>query len=108
MTAPPESPKPTRLMRQWSLVSSIVLFFFQAEDGIRGGHVTGVQTCALPISDPLEFAGGHEQAGQVEAERLRATVALALIDLAGADGIEALPRRGGAHPRRDEDRKSVV
>src|SRR5690625_1802006 len=24
--------------------------FFQAEDGIRDGHVTGVQTCALPIS----------------------------------------------------------
>src|SRR5689334_23752060 len=24
-------------------------FFFQAEDGIRGGTVTGVQTCALPI-----------------------------------------------------------
>src|SRR5207253_7394247 len=23
---------------------------FQAEDGIRDGHVTGVQTCALPIS----------------------------------------------------------
>src|SRR5690625_7933453 len=27
------------------------LFFFQAEDGIRDGHVTGVQTCALPIYD---------------------------------------------------------
>src|SRR5437870_12541596 len=26
-----------------------MLFFFQAEDGIRDGHVTGVQTCALPI-----------------------------------------------------------
>src|SRR6266481_6720063 len=25
------------------------LFFFQAEDGIRDGTVTGVQTCALPI-----------------------------------------------------------
>src|SRR6266496_4573047 len=25
-------------------------FFFQAEDGIRGLYVTGVQTCALPIS----------------------------------------------------------
>src|SRR5690606_40292403 len=25
-------------------------FFFQAEDGIRDLHVTGVQTCALPIS----------------------------------------------------------
>src|SRR5690606_40495308 len=28
---------------------SPVLFFFQAEDGIRDFHVTGVQTCALPI-----------------------------------------------------------
>src|SRR5436309_8728871 len=27
------------------------IFFFQAEDGIRDFHVTGVQTCALPISD---------------------------------------------------------
>src|SRR5690625_5409757 len=27
------------------------IFFFQAEDGIRDGHVTGVQTCALPIFD---------------------------------------------------------
>src|SRR5690625_581798 len=26
-----------------------MLFFYQAEDGIRVGHVTGVQTCALPI-----------------------------------------------------------
>ena len=25
-------------------------FFFQAEDGIRDTSVTGVQTCALPIS----------------------------------------------------------
>src|SRR5207249_9460305 len=28
----------------------INLFFFQAEDGIRDRNVTGVQTCALPIS----------------------------------------------------------
>src|SRR5215203_6787563 len=28
-------------------------FFFQAEDGIRDIGVTGVQTCALPISDGL-------------------------------------------------------
>src|SRR5438552_7345750 len=28
-------------------------FFFQAEDGIRDDLVTGVQTCALPISSPL-------------------------------------------------------
>src|SRR5437879_8009476 len=29
----------------------IFFFFFQAEDGIRDTSVTGVQTCALPISD---------------------------------------------------------
>src|SRR5690606_41185239 len=29
----------------------VSIFFFQAEDGIRGFHVTGVQTCALPIYD---------------------------------------------------------
>src|SRR5687768_17752772 len=28
---------------------SLLLFFFQAEDGIRDVAVTGVQTCALPI-----------------------------------------------------------
>src|SRR5437764_4053935 len=31
-------------------LSSPVCFFFQAEDGIRDTSVTGVQTCALPIS----------------------------------------------------------
>src|SRR5436189_4265954 len=30
--------------------SCLFLFFFQAEDGIRDTSVTGVQTCALPIS----------------------------------------------------------
>src|SRR2546425_12734652 len=28
----------------------VIFFFFQAEDGIRDKLVTGVQTCALPIS----------------------------------------------------------
>ena len=33
------------------------IFFFQAEDGIRDRLVTGVQTCALPISfDPEHVA----------------------------------------------------
>src|SRR6266699_4085272 len=30
----------------------VCVFFFQAEDGIRDADVTGVQTCALPISPP--------------------------------------------------------
>src|SRR5688500_19514033 len=33
-----------------SLVLLLLFFFFQAEDGIRDYKVTGVQTCALPIS----------------------------------------------------------
>src|SRR2546425_7688599 len=34
-----------------------IFFFFQAEDGIRDKLVTGVQTCALPISSELAFLG---------------------------------------------------
>src|SRR5205823_7075427 len=33
----------------WEVLYSAVVFFFQAEDGIRDKLVTGVQTCALPI-----------------------------------------------------------
>src|SRR5207302_7448016 len=34
-------------------------FFFQAEDGIRDFHVTGVQTCALPIYAVGYTGGSH-------------------------------------------------
>src|SRR2546429_4152276 len=34
----------------WMLEECSFFFFFQAEDGIRDVAVTGVQTCALPIS----------------------------------------------------------
>src|SRR5438094_7976000 len=37
-------------------------FFFQAEDGIRDRTVTGVQTCALPISGNAAFYGGEQLA----------------------------------------------
>src|SRR5690606_39504641 len=36
-------------------------FFFQAEDGIRDFHVTGVQTCALPISAPNFVVSNFER-----------------------------------------------
>src|SRR5690348_17493041 len=39
----------------------MVVFFFQAEDGIRDGRVTGVQTCALPIS-PSARSSGNDRA----------------------------------------------
>src|SRR5690625_7094178 len=47
-----------------------VIFFFQAEDGIRDGHVTGVQTCALPIST----AKAAESTEQAQRARLQSRV----------------------------------
>src|SRR5438876_8599520 len=41
-----------------------MFFFFQAEDGIRDGRVTGVQTCALPIS-----LGGRRDGALLTLER---------------------------------------
>src|SRR5690554_3431105 len=44
-------------------------FFFQAEDGIRDADVTGVQTCALPISDKRvldNVLGELRSAGETE------------------------------------------
>src|SRR6266498_3528486 len=39
-------------------MSLFFFFFFQAEDGIRDADVTGVQTCALPISTVLSVREG--------------------------------------------------
>src|SRR5256886_8216679 len=38
------------------VLCDVLFFFFQAEDGIRDLTVTGVQTCALPISAPRASA----------------------------------------------------
>src|SRR5690606_36680214 len=46
-------------------------FFFQAEDGIRDFHVTGVQTCALPIfylREATESKGGNKMEQVLECE----------------------------------------
>src|SRR2546430_10004202 len=52
----------------WTAVSSRGgSFFFQAEDGIRDLTVTGVQTCALPISYPLRVIGRNSIAAYVMA-----------------------------------------
>src|SRR5690625_5511607 len=44
---------------------SMCVFFFQAEDGIRDGHVTGVQTCALPILHPSASTFAQRQLQEV-------------------------------------------
>src|SRR5256885_7840183 len=44
------SPIPMHQKNFYCMARRNFLFFFQAEDGIRDYKVTGVQTCALPIS----------------------------------------------------------
>src|SRR5690606_41058669 len=56
------------VMRSVCILSSF-FFFFQAEDGIRDFHVTGVQTCALPISDGSPLI--DDEATGVERNALR-------------------------------------
>src|SRR5438876_1882045 len=53
---------------RFGLVCPRFFFFFQAEDGIRDGRVTGVQTCALPISLVL----GSTLTGALSAQDVRA------------------------------------
>src|SRR5579884_4349762 len=55
----------------FDIVAGIIVFvfFFQAEDGIRDGHVTGVQTCALPIFGGLRLLGFRREMGPDEAAR---------------------------------------
>src|SRR5207245_3077849 len=54
-------------------------FFFQAEDGIRDATVTGVQTCALPIS-PIYLAGKARPGPTFEDNRRMHAVARILLD----------------------------
>src|SRR6266700_7052827 len=55
-------------------------FFFQAEDGIRDFHVTGVQTCALPISEiQMALADGITLVKFFPAEASGGTRALSAI-----------------------------
>src|SRR2546426_1868984 len=71
-------------------------FFFQAEDGIRDYKVTGVQTCALPISVLL--------APQLALD----PVPLAPLELAAGVALllcNGIP--GELHDDRDGDRKST-
>src|SRR2546421_2431890 len=79
------------------------IFFFQAEDGIRDLIVTGVQTCALPISPargnprpggPSAGRRGGRGVGCAGAHR-RHAVGPALYQLA-VGGARVADRRGGS------------
>src|SRR5688572_32001562 len=89
-------------------VKSLILFFFffQAEDGIRDLTVTGVQTCALPISALYDALAELAPSPVVELNRAVA-VAMAFGPEAGLEIVEALtaePALAGYHLRSEERR----
>src|SRR5256886_16907266 len=82
-------------------VEHVSFFFFQAEDGIRDLTVTGVQTCALPISMTLPARHGLRRApARRELERLlgaaiRTPAARVSGELGRAQSLEELPQAVG-------------
>src|SRR5690606_40683450 len=89
---------------------SIAGFFFQAEDGIRDFHVTGVQTCALPILKRVGLLGGSFDPVH-QAHLALARAALSELEL---DQVQFIPagnpwqraplRAAGSHRRRTIER----
>src|SRR5256886_4329097 len=71
--------------------SLFCVFFFQAEDGIRDLTVTGVQTCALPIST-LTLALSPDES--LLLDRARAIAAASVEDFSVLGGTGE-PRDGG-------------
>src|SRR5207245_6535023 len=87
------------------------IFFFQAEDGIRDATVTGVQTCALPISSRAACwsARSTSASGRVTDDGAGAAppvrLAGALLLLALSAGAARAQRRPPPQPARSEERR---
>src|SRR5207248_6746005 len=69
-----------------------LLFFFQAEDGIRDRTVTGVQTCALPISEP----------------RSRFLLVICVMVLMGLIGAQTFLNRAGAQKQEEKKVETTI
>src|SRR5262249_60103067 len=69
---------------RWASACTCVMwvFFFQAEDGIRDWSVTGVQTCALPIS-AVGVGDVKCQGDDSDEEHLRGATQAELVALDG-------------------------
>src|SRR5699024_11332514 len=88
-----------------------VLFFFQAEDGIRDRNVTGVQTCALPISRSARPSGRRRTVLRDDAARAsrapagRPPRSPEHPDEGSAGSDRPAPCRGSSRTTRSEERR---
>src|SRR5256885_9407921 len=86
---------------------SCIVFFFQAEDGIRDYKVTGVQTCALPISSPTSQHVNPVALGRIAPhESVKPTLATTWYISEPGVSLKSPSRIAGVSP--PTDRKSVV
>src|SRR5207253_7589817 len=76
-----------------------LLFFFQAEDGIRDGHVTGVQTCALPIS------WWHEDARAIHLRHLALPLYATTRTVFSSRSLASSAKMPSSRPLRSEERR---
>src|SRR2546422_5581702 len=81
-------------------VKSVFFFFFQAEDGIRDVAVTGVQTCALPISWFESAWSGLATAGQLSQASPRPSASRS-----PCEGLEFSGQLSQLSPTRSEERR---
>src|SRR3989442_3636047 len=58
------------IVTMYVVIARFRVFFFQAEDGIRDADVTGVQTCALPISPRTSLMGMFDYPEQTWADSM--------------------------------------
>src|SRR5690606_39535422 len=87
-------------------VPFLLLFFCQAEDGIRAFHVTGVQTCALPIFAEEDVASLTRISGVGRKTAQRMILELKGKLTPGPEG-DAEPQAAAAFdaPERSEERR---
>src|SRR5690606_39386153 len=84
-----------------------ICFFFQAEDGIRDFHVTGVQTCALPICERrhwLELAKTNAEYALAGRLASRVTLDERFGELQEVLGLDEIPNRIECFDRSEERR----
>src|SRR5256885_12005310 len=82
----------------------VICFFFQAEDGIRDYKVTGVQTCALPISTHVTPRRGRGPATDTKKGSLRSSrLYLTVTEFFAREKFYAAMRQSGEF--RSEERR---
>src|SRR5260370_25263832 len=84
-----------------TFVGVLFVFFFQAEDGIRDSSVTGVQTCALPISARAARYPSFRL-------RMRAEVCGLLEERGRVVGVEVMTPKGRYQVRADRSEERRV